>query len=176
VDKSEKKRLISVLRDQLMRLGASFAILLTACAGGSGSSNKSALSIAGTWTITAVSTEGHGSFSGTAPMSQSGVGLGINGTTVITASVGSISVSQTGASLTGTLTSSIQKVSYNFIGTLSGSNFTVAGSTPCSANVNQSTSISGTITSNNAQGTYTITRPSGCYYSSDAGTFVATKQ
>jgi hypothetical protein len=26
------------------------------------------------------------------------------------------------------------------------------------------------------QGNYTITRPSGCYYSSDAGTFVATKK
>jgi hypothetical protein len=26
------------------------------------------------------------------------------------------------------------------------------------------------------QGTYTITRPSGCYYPTDAGTFVATKQ
>jgi hypothetical protein len=26
------------------------------------------------------------------------------------------------------------------------------------------------------QGTYTITRPSGCYYPTDAGTFVATKK
>jgi hypothetical protein len=37
-------------------------------------------------------------------------------------------------------------------------------------------SITGTITSTNMQGNYTITRPTGCYYSSDSGTFVGTKQ
>ncbi len=151
---------------------------LTGC--GSAPSN-SALNMAGTWTVTTVSTQGqppYGGFSGTAAVSQSGEGLGVNGATTFTTILGSIAVSQTGAALSGTFTNSIQKVSYNFIGTFSSGNFTITGSTPCGtgSNKTQSTSIVGTITSNSATGTYTITRSSGCYYSSDAGTFVATKQ
>lgn len=162
------------------------AFVLTACGGGGSSggssSSNSAINLAGTWTVTTVSTQGqasYGGFSGTAAVSQSGGGLGVNGTTTLTAIVGSIAVSQTGTALTGTFTNSIQKVSYNFIGTLSRGNFTITASTSCGGSPNspqESTSITGTITSDSASGTYTISRPSGCYYSSDTGTFVATKQ
>jgi hypothetical protein len=136
--------------------------------------------MAGNWTVTTISTQGHGSFSGTAAVSQSGQGLGANGsTTLAAAAIGQIAVTQTGTALTGIIANSMQKVGYNFIGTLSSGNLTITGSTPCygvSNSTQSTTSITGTITSNSATGTYTITR-SGCYYtSSDAGTFVATKQ
>lgn len=165
---------------------ASLALFSSGCGGGStggGSSINTAMNLAGTWTVTTVSTQGqppYGGFSGTAAVSQSGEGLGVNGATSFTSILGSIAVSQTGAALTGTFTNSIQKVSYNFIGTLSGSNFTITSSTSCNgskaSNGQESTSITGTITSNSATGTYAISRGSGCYYSSDAGTFVATKK
>ena len=162
------------------------ALLASGCGGGSTggvSSSNSAMNLAGTWTVTTVSTQGqppYGGFSGTAAVSQSGEGLGVNGATTFTSILGSIAVSQTGAALTGTFTNSIKKVSYNFIGTLSGGNFTITASTSCNgskaSNGQESTSITGTITSNSATGTYMISRSSGCYYSSDAGTFVATKK
>jgi hypothetical protein len=136
------------------------------------------MNLAGTWTVTTVSTQSHKGFSGTAAVSQSGQGLGVNGATNLTAVIGQIMVSQTGTALTGTIANSIQKVGYNFIGTLAGGNLTVTGSTTCGSGSNnaQSTSIVGTITSNGASGTYTITRGSSCYSYSDAGTFLATKQ
>jgi hypothetical protein len=167
-----------VLGSTLLAAGITF--FLTACGGGgASSSSNSAMNMAGAWTVTTVSTQGHGSFSGTATVSQSGQGLGVNGSTTLAATIGQIAVSQTGTALTGIIANSIQKVGYNFIGTLSSGNLTITGSTPCygASNGTQSTtSITGTITSNSATGTYTITR-SGCYYtSSDAGTFVATKQ
>ncbi len=153
--------------------------LLTACSGGSssnGGSSTSALNMAGTWTVTTVSTQGHGTSSGTATITQSGQGLGVTGTTTLAAPMGQIAISQTGTALTGTITNSLVPITFNFIGTLSGGNLTITGSTSCGGNVTESTGITGTITSTNMQGNYTITRPSGCYYSSDAGTFVATKK
>ncbi len=152
--------------------------ILISLAGCSGATSNPALNMAGTWSVTTVSTQGqppYGGFSGTAAVSQSGEGLGVNGATTFTAILGSIAVSQTGTALTGTFTNSIQKVSYTFTGTLSNGNITITGSTPCNTNSTESTSLTGTITSNTMQGTYTITRGSGCYYHSNAGTFVATK-
>ena len=104
--------------------------------------------------------------------------LGVNGATTLAATIGQISVSQTGTALTGTITNSIQKVGYNFTGTLSSGSLTITGSTTCGSGSNnaQSTSIVGTINSNSASGTYTITRGSNCYSYNDAGTFAATKQ
>jgi hypothetical protein len=167
-------------------MGSCATVFLTSCGGGSGgggSNSNSAMNLAGTWTVTSVSTKGqapYNGFSGTASVSQSGEGLGVNGATTFSSILGSIAVSQTGAALTGTFTNSIKKVSYNFIGTLSSGNFTITASTSCAgskaSNSQESTSITGTITSNSATGTYTISRGSGCYYSSDAGTFVATKK
>jgi hypothetical protein len=157
-------------------LATGLTFFLTACSGGGASSNNSAVNLAGTWTVTTVSTQGHKGFSGMAAVSQSGQGLGVDGATTLAAPMGQITVSQTGTALTGTITNSIKKVGYNFIGTLSGGNLTITGSTPCGASASQSISIVGTLTSNNAVGTYTITRGSSCYSSSDAGTFVATKQ
>ena len=155
-------------------------VALTACGGGSTSSTNgsgtSGLNMAGTWTVKTVSTKGHSDFSGTAAVSQIGQGLGVNGTTALTATVGKITLTQTGTALTGSMTSTIQAVTYDFIGTLSSGNLTITGSTPCSESATQSTSITGTITANSMQGTYTISRGPSCYYSSDAGTFVATKQ
>ena len=153
-----------------------FLLALTGCNTGGSISSNSAINMAGTWTIKAVSTQGHGNFSGTASVSQSGVGLGVNGTTTFTASIGSITVSQSGTALTGTLTNSIRKITYNFTGTLSGDNFTITGSTISDPGSVSSTAIIGPITSNSVQGTYTITRSSGSYYPNDAGTFVAAKQ
>jgi hypothetical protein len=131
--------------------------------------------LAGTWTVTTVSSQGHGNSSGTATVSQSGQGLGVNGATTLTAPVGAINVSQGGTGLTGTITNSMGGKTLNFSGTLSGGNFTVTGSTPCSASANQSASITGTISSNAMQGTYTISRASSCTFYSDGGTFMATK-
>ena len=135
------------------------------------------MNMAGNWTVRAVSTQGRGNFSGTAPVAQSGAGLGNNGTTTLTAAVGAIAVSESGTGLTGTLTDSIKGINYSFIGTLSAGTVTITASAPCSdTGGTQSASITGTITSTNMQGNYTITRSSKCYYSSDAGTWVATKQ
>jgi hypothetical protein len=157
-------------------LAAGISLFFTAC-GGTTPSN-SALNLAGTWTVTTVSTQGHKGFSGTAALSQSGQGLGVNGATTLAAAIGQITVSQNGTALTGTITNSMQKVGYSFVGTLSSGNLTISGSTSCGtgSNTTQSTSMTGTISSSSAAGTYTITRGSGCYYSNDAGTFVATKQ
>lgn len=161
-------------------LAAGITIFIAACSGSgaSSTSGNSAINEAGTWTVTTVSTQGHGSFSGTAALTQSGQGFGVNGATTLTAAIGQITVSQTGTALNGTITNSIQKAAYNFIGTLSSGNLTITGSSPCGggSNSTQSTSIVGAITSNSAAGTYTITRGSACYYPSDAGSFVATKQ
>jgi hypothetical protein len=167
------------LRFAVLLLASALALLLVACSsnsGGNSSSGNSALNMAGAWTITAASSEGKGTVSGTANVAQSGQGLGTNGMTTLTAVVGSISFSQSGTGLTGTITDSIKGVTYNFTGTLSGDNLTVTGSAPCSVQGTQSVSLTGTITSTSTQGSYAITRSSNCYYSGDAGTWTATKQ
>ena len=156
-------------------LASALALLSAACSSNSSGGN-SGLNMAGAWTVTATSSEGKGTVSGTANVAQSGQGLGTNGVTTLTAVVGSISFSQTGTSLTGTITDSIKSVTYNFTGTLSGDNLTITGSAPCSVQGTQSVNMSGTITSSSTQGNYTITRSSNCYYSGDAGTWTATKQ
>ena len=162
----------------LLFVGA-VSLLPLACSSSSssnGSSGNSGMNMAGAWTVTAISSEGKGTVSGTANVGQSGQGLGTNGVTTFTAVVGSISFSQLGTSLIGTITDSIKGVTYNFSGTLSGDNLTITGSAPCSVQGTQSVNITGTITSTNMQGNYTITRSSNCYYSSDAGTWTAAKQ
>jgi hypothetical protein len=157
---------------RLMAVGIPF--FLTAC---SSTPSNPALNLAGTWTVTAVSTQSHTNLSGSAAISQSGQGLGVNGATTLNATIGQIAVSQTGTTFTGTIANSMQKVAYNFTGTLSGGNLTITGSTPClPSNAMQVTSFTGTITSNAIQGNYTIAHGSGCYYAGDAGTFAATKQ
>jgi hypothetical protein len=156
---------------------SALALLAVACGSkGNSSSGNSALNLAGAWTITATSSEGKGTVSGTANVAQSGQGLGTNGVTTLTAVVGSISFSQSGTGLTGTITDSIKGVAYNFTGTLSGDNLTITGSAPCSVQGTQSVSLTGTIASTSTQGSYTISRSSNCYYSGDAGTWTATKQ
>lgn len=160
-------------------LGSALALLPVACSsnsGSNGSGGNAAMNMAGAWTVTAVSTEGKGTVSGTANLAQLGQGLGTNGVTTLTAVVGSISFSQSGTSLTGTITDSIKGVTYSFTGTLSGENLTITGSAPCSVQGTQSVSLTGTITSTSTQGSYTITRSSNCYYSGDGGTWTATKQ
>lgn len=159
---------------------ASGILSLTACNSGNSSSapssTSSALNLAGNWTVTTTSTQGHSSFSGMATVSQSGDGLGVTGTTTLTAPVGQVTLSQTGSVLTGTIKDSLNSTTFNFTGTLSSGNLTLSGSTPCpSSTTTQSVSITGAITSSSIQGNYTITRGSGCYPPSDAGTFVATK-
>ena len=138
-------------------------------------SSNSPMNVAGNWTITLTSTQGQGTISATADVAQSGQGIGTNGVTTLTGVVGSITVSQSGTNLTGTLTNSIKGVNYNFTGTLSGGNITITGSVACGMGI-QSTNIIGTITSTKLHGNYTITRDSACYYPSDAGTLAATKQ
>jgi hypothetical protein len=168
-----------IVSASLSMLLAAATLFLSACNGGasgSGSATNSALNLAGTWTVKTVSTQGHGTSSGTATVTQSGQGLGVNGTTTLSAPIGQIVLSQTGTALTGSITYEMQTTTYNYTGTLSSGNLTITGSASCSATTSQSTSFTGTITSNAIQGTYTITRGSGCYYPSDAGTFVATKQ
>lgn len=163
-------------------LASGITLLLAGCSGSgapsTGGSSNSPLNMAGTWTVSTVSTQGHGGSSGTATITQSGDGLGANGTTTIAAPIGQIAISQTGTALTGTITNLLVPITFNFIGTLSSGNLTISGSTPCGGGTKatQSTSITGTATSNSMQGNYTITRGSGCYYSNDAGTFVATKK
>jgi len=132
--------------------------------------------MAGAWTVTAISSEGKGTVSGSANVAQSGQGLGAGGVTTLTVAVGSISFSQSGTSLTGTITDSTKAVTYNFTGTLSGDNLTITGSAPCSGQGTQSVSLTGTITSTSTQGNYTITRSSNCNNSSDAGTWTGTKE
>lgn len=100
----------------------------------------------------------------------------MTGTTTLTAPVGQVTLSQTGSVLTGTIKDSLNSTTFNFTGTLSNGNLTISGSAPCpSSTSSTSVSITGTITSSSAQGNYTITRGSGCYYPGDAGTFAATK-
>lgn len=165
-------RLIALL------LASVLALLAVACSNNSSnsSSGASGMNMAGAWTATAVSSQGQGTVSGTANVAQSGLGLGTDGVTTFTAVVGSISFTQSGTTLIGTITDSIKGINYTFTGTLSGNNFTIAGSAPCSVQGTQSVSITGTLTSNNIQGSYTTTRSSNCYYTSDAGTLTATKQ
>jgi len=134
------------------------------------------MNLAGAWTVTAISSDGLGTVSGTASVEQSGQGLGANGMTTLTAVVGSISVSQLSTNLVGTITDSIKGVTYNFSGTLSSGNLTITGAAPCSVQGTQSVNITGAITSTDMQGNYTITRSSNCYYAGDAGTWTATKQ
>ena len=102
-----------------------------ACGCNGSASGNSPLNMVGSWTIHTVSTQGHGSFSGTATVAQSGVGLGKNGATTLTAPIGTIAVSQSGTALNGTLTDSIKGLQFSFIGTLSGGTITITGSTPC---------------------------------------------
>jgi hypothetical protein len=159
----------------VLLLVSAIALLSVACSSNSSSGN-SGMNMAGAWAITAVSSEGKGTVSGTASVEQAGQGLGTSGVTTFTAVVGSVTFSQSGTSLTGTITDSIKGVNYSFTGTLSGDNLTITGSAPCSVQGTQSVSITGTITSTSMQGNYTITRSSNCYYSGDAGTWTATKQ
>lgn len=169
---------------KLLRVGlllcASPVLLPIACSsnGSSGTSGmgNSGMNLAGTWTVTAVSTQGGGTVSGTANVQQSGTGPGTNGVTTLTAAVGSINLTQSGTTLSGTITDSLKGTNYSFIGTLSGSALTITGSASCSVRGTQSVSIKGTIGSTNMQGSYTITRSSDCYYPSDAGTWIAAKQ
>lgn len=163
----------------VLLLGSALVLLPLACSSNSGSNSSggnSGMNLAGSWTVTAISSEGRGTVSGTADLQQSGQGPGTNGLTTLTAVVGSISISQSGTALTGTITDSIKGVTYNFSGTLSGENLTITGSAPCSVQGTQAVNITGTITSTSMQGAYTITRSSNCYYSVDAGTWTATKQ
>jgi hypothetical protein len=167
-------------RISVLSLSVLLSVILTSC---SGVSSNSALDLAGTWTLKAVSTKSQGSFSGTATITQSGSGLGTNGTTTLTAPIGQVSISQTGTALTGTITYSLLRSTsgkvnfdFDFIGTFSNGNLTITGTTGVAPSCISATSISGTVTSNSIQGTYTITRNSDCSYQSDTGTFVATKQ
>lgn len=146
-------------------------LLLAACS----SSSKPNSNMAGNWAGQTVSSQGNGTFSGTATVAQSGVGLGNDGTTTLTAPVGTITISESGNTLTGTFTDSIQGTNHNFSGTLSGGNITITGSSPCGGGT-RSISITGTFTSTSMQGTYTITQDPDSYCNSDAGTWTATKQ
>jgi hypothetical protein len=168
----------------VLLLGSALVLFAVACNTTDPSSNSgsnSPMNMAGNWTITAISTLGQGTFSGTTDVAQSGQGIGTNGATTLTAVVGSISVSQSGTNLTGTLTNSIKGNIYSFTGTLSGGNITITGSTPScyfSGGTTSATSISiiGTVTSTSMQGNYAITRNANCGLPSDAGTWTATKQ
>jgi uncharacterized protein YdeI (BOF family) len=166
---------------QTLVLGSTLLLLAVACNSCSGassnSSSNSPMNMAGNWTLTATSAKGQGTFSGTADVAQSGTGIGTNGATTLTAVVGSLSVSQSGTSLTGTLTNSINGNIYSFTGTLSAGNITITGSTPClDGTGTTSISITGTITSSSMQGNYTIMRSAGCYNPNDVGTWTVTKQ
>jgi len=168
---------------QTLVLGSTLLLLAVACSGCSGassnSSSNSPMNMAGNWTLTATSTKGPGTFSGTTDVTQSGQGIGTNGATTLTAVVGSISVSQSGSGLTGTLTNSITGNIYSFTGTLSGGNITITESTPCLSGTGAGTTsinITGTITSTSMQGNYAIMRTTACYQPNDAGTWTATKQ
>jgi hypothetical protein len=160
-------------------LALSIVIMLLAVACNSGSNSSSNVNLAGTWTGQIVSSQGNGTFSGTATVAQSGAGLGNNGATTLTAPVGTITISETGTTLTGTITDSNQGTAndtHSFSGTLSGGNITITGSSPCSQGT-RSISITGTITSTSMQGNYTVTQSGGDgYCKSDAGTWTATKQ
>jgi hypothetical protein len=161
---------------QTLALGIALLLLAVACNSCGNSSSKPAVNMAGTWTGQAVSTK-RGTLSGTATVAQSGAGLGNNGTTTLTAAVGTIAISESGTTLTGTLTDSIKGINYSFSGTLSGGNITITGSAvPCGDQGTQSASITGTIASTSMQGNYTITSSSDCSFSGDAGTWTATKQ
>ena len=157
---------------QTLALGIALLLLAIACNSCGNSSSKPAVNMAGTWTVQAVSTQ-LGTLSGTATVAQSGAGLGNNGTTTLTAAVGTIAISESGPILTGTLTDSIKGINYSFSGTLSGGNIAIEGS---AVSCVLSASITGTITSTSMQGNYTITRSSDCFSSNDAGTWTATKQ
>jgi hypothetical protein len=139
--KESKEDIVRDIKFKDFALGLALLLPVLVCNGcsnsnsgsaGSGSSGGSVLSMAGTWTVQAVSTQNQGSFSGTATVAQSGAGLGNNGTTTFTASVGAIAISETGTALSGMLTNSIKGANYNFIGTLSAGNLTITGSAPCS--------------------------------------------
>lgn len=164
----------------MLLFGSALALSALACNGTNPSNNLSSnspINIAGNWTITATSTQGHGTVSTTAEVVQSGQGMGTDGLTTLSGDVGSITISQSGTNLTGTITNSIKSVSYDFTGNLSGGNITITGSVGCGTGMGvQSTSITGTITSTAMHGNYTITRNPGCYHPSDAGTWTATKQ
>jgi hypothetical protein len=171
------KRIPAARLGTLLTIG--IALFLTACSGGGGTSGSSSggpLNLAGTWTATVTSTEGQGTFTGNAAVTQSGEGLGVNGSTTLSAPGGQVVLSQTGTALTGKITNSVQSMSFNFTGTLSSGNLTLTGSTSCGTAGTQTLAITGTITSSAVKGTYKLTRPSGCYYASDAGSFTATKQ
>jgi len=158
----------------LLLLLSTSALLSVGCSSNSSGGN-SGINMAGAWTVTTASSEGKGTVSGSANVAQSGQGLGTDGVTTLTAAVGSISFSQSGTSLTGTITDSTKSVTYNFTGILSGDSLTITGSAPCSVQGTQSVSLTGTITSSSTQGNYTITRSSNCN-SGDAGTWTGTKQ
>lgn len=166
-------RLTSILAIAGISLG------LAACnSGTSNTSNNpssSALNLAGTWTVITTSTQGHGSTSTTAALTQSGTGIGVDGSTTLSAPAGSIAMTESGTALSGTVTQGTRKV-FSFSGTLSNGNLSLSGTNACSGQVVETNTIAGTVTSTKISGTYTLTRPPGCYYPNDAGTFTATKQ
>lgn len=167
-----------LLRAALLLVSGALLLFAVACNGANPSNNSggnSPMNVAGNWTLTVTSTQGQGTVSATADVTQSGQGIGANGTTTLSGAAGNISIAQSGTNLTGILTNGINGVNYNFLGTLSGSNITIAGSVACGMGV-QSTSITGTISSTKMHGTYTVTRDSACFHPSDAGAWAATKQ
>jgi hypothetical protein len=118
--------------------------------------------------------------SGTVDVEQSGQGISTNGVTTLTTLFGSITIQQSGTSLIGTFTNPIKGVTYNFTGTLSDGNITIAGAAvPCamgSGTGTQFLNMTGTISSTKMHGNYTMTMDSACYFPSDAGAWSAIKQ
>lgn len=162
----------------VLLFGGAVALFTVACNGTNPSNNSSSsspLNMAGNWTITVTSTQGQGTVSATADVAQSGQGIGADGMTTLSGVVGSITVSQSGNNLTGKLTNAAKGLSYNYTGTLTGSKISITGSVACGTGM-QSTNITGTISSTEMNGNYTVTRDSSCYYPSDAGAWSATKQ
>jgi hypothetical protein len=157
-------------------MAAGITLSLAACSSGGSTPAASAFNLAGTWTVKTVSTQGHGTKSGTATVTQTGQGVGVTGSTTLSAPVGGITVSQTGTALTGTITNSLKATTYNFTGTLSSGSLTLTGTAVCTKTATQTLSLTGTLSSTSAQGTYTIPSVAGCFSSNDGGTFTATKQ
>ena len=164
----------------MLLLGTALVLFAVACKSSSPSSNSnnnnSPMNMAGNWTITGTSSQGSGSTSGTVDVEQSGQGIGINGATTLTTLFGSITVQQSGTSLTGTFTNATKGVTYNFTGTLSGGNITIAGAAvPCAAGT-QFVSMTGTVATTKMHGNYIMTADPGCYNPSDSGAWSAIKQ
>ena len=158
-------------------LAAGFAFFLTACSNpGSTGSSSSALGLAGTWTLAAASTMGHGNFSATAAVTQSGTGLGVNGSTTLSSPGGKATITQSGTTLSGTAENTAQTSGFTFTGTLSSGNLTLTASAGCGSAGTVTGTFTGTISSSSVKGTYKLTPGANCMVTGDAGTFTATKQ